>query len=420
MRTAFVALLGVLLTQQEPWTPFNDPTNKHHPERALAIDVEHYDIRITIDDKRPGEIDGEVAVTLAPLAETSRIELDAADMTVRSVTCEKFPTMFQQKDETLAIDTKGAVGKGEKITLTIAYSAKPKHGMFWVAPDAGYPDKHWMVWTQGETDYNHHWFPCWDFPNDRATWDLRATYPSKYTSISNGALASSTEKDGRRTDQWRQEVPTVTYLVSLIVGDFEKVEDTLELGDRKVPVQYFVPRGLHTEEEIRRTFGRTPAMIKFFSEKTGLPYAYPKYAQTVVHDFIWGGMENVSATTLHGYTVIAKRSWDDRDSDGLIAHELAHQWFGDYVTCRDWAHIWLNESFATYFEALWQESVAGPDALADDLAGGAGWYFGQEKEYSRPIVCDVYSDPDDVFDACAYPKGAWVLHMLRKTIGDEA
>jgi aminopeptidase N len=131
-------------------------------------------------------------------------------------------------------------------------------------------------------------------------------------------------------------------------------------------------------------------------------------------------MENISATTLHGFTVIPKKLWADRDSDGLIAHELAHQWFGDYVTCRDWAHIWLNESFATYFEALWEEHAHGADAMTEDLAGGAGWYFGQENEYSRPIVCDVYSDPDDVFDACAYPKGAWVLHMIRKSIGDDA
>ncbi|HTF57538.1 MAG TPA: M1 family aminopeptidase, partial [Planctomycetota bacterium] len=155
-------------------------------------------------------------------------------------------------------------------------------------------------------------------------------------------------------------------------------------------------------------------------QKTGVPYPYAKYAQVVVEDFIWGGMENISATTLHPGTVVKKRSWMDRDSEGLIAHELAHQWFGDLVTCRTWGHAWLNEGFATYMEALWQENVGGREALVADLEGGAGWYFTECKdEYMRPTACDYYTFPDDVFDAHIYPKGAWILHMLRTELGDD-
>jgi aminopeptidase N len=132
-------------------------------------------------------------------------------------------------------------------------------------------------------------------------------------------------------------------------------------------------------------------------------------------------MENISATTLHPMTVVTKRSWADRDSDGLIAHELAHQWFGDLVTCRTWAHIWLNEGFATYMEALWQESAGGREALIADLEDGRGWYLGEcASEYVRPTVCEHYTWPDDVFDAHVYPKAAWVLHMLRTRLGDDA
>ncbi len=413
MNKLLALAVSLTLLQQEPWTPFNDPANKHHPERVATMDVEHYALTLKIDDRKTGEISGEAVITFAPLADVDTVEFDAEDMWITSPGA-------RGAGKRVAIDLGRRVKKGEKTTVKLVYAAKPKHGMFWVTPDKGYPDRHWMVWTQGETEYNHHWFPCYDYPNDRATWEMKVTYPSKYSSVSNGALAASTEADGWKTDHWKQDVPAVTYLASLIVGDFVKVEDTFEWDGRKVPVQYFVPRGLHKEDEIRRTFGRTPEMMKFFSQMTGVPYPYPKYAQTVVHDFIWGGMENISATTLHGFTVVPNRSWMDRDSEGLIAHELAHQWFGDLVTCRDWSHIWLNESFATYFEGLWQEHAGGKDALPADLADGAGWYFGQLEEYNRPIVCDVYTHADDVFDAWAYPKGAWVLHMLRKEIGDAA
>ncbi|HEY3225892.1 MAG TPA: M1 family aminopeptidase [Planctomycetota bacterium] len=204
------------------------------------------------------------------------------------------------------------------------------------------------------------------------------------------------------------------------MGAFDVVEDEYEGETVKVPVTYYVPSGWHTEEEIRNTFRRTPEMIRFFSERTGVPYPYAKYAQVVVEDFTWGGMENISATTLHPGTVVKKRSWVDRDSEGLIAHELAHQWFGDLVTCRTWGHAWLNEGFATYMEALWQESVGGREALVADLQDAANWYFGECKnEYMRPTACDYYTWPDDVFDAHIYPKGAWILHMLRSELGDD-
>ncbi len=403
------------------WTPFNDPENRHHPERVPSIDVLHYRIEVRVDDARPREIEGRTTVTLQPLAGARTIELDASDMTIASVTtAEGAPLRYRPAPGRVVIDLGRDVPKGERLALTLAYSARPTAGLFWVTPDAGYPDKPWMVWSQGETQYNHHWFPCYDFPNDPATSEVIVTYPAKYESVSNGRLVRREESGGLRTDHWSQELQHVSYLVSLVVGDLRKREETLRLGEREIPVQYFVPPGYGTDEEIGHAFGRTVPMMKFFSEKTGVAYPYAKYAQTCVVDFIWGGMENISATTLHEFTVTKKRSWMDRDSDGLIAHELAHQWFGDLVTCRDWAHIWLNESFATYFDWLWQEHSGGSDALASELVEGATGYFRQDREYRRPIVCGVYTDTLDIFDTHAYPKGGWVLHMLRKTVGDAA
>ncbi|MBI4566128.1 MAG: DUF3458 domain-containing protein [Planctomycetes bacterium] len=416
--TLFLPLLFALL-QEEPWTPFSDPENRHHPERASNLDVKHYRVSVTIDDQKR-EIEGTAEIELAFVADAERIELDAADMTFRRVALAEGDALtYRAADGKLALELGRQAKKGESLRLVIEYVAKPTHGLFFIAPDDGYPDKPWMAWTQGETEYNHHWFPCTDYPNDRATSEMIVTVREKYTTMSNGTLVDRKVKEGWRTDHWKMEVPHVAYLSSIVVGEFDLVEEVVNDSGPKVTLQYLAPKGRHTEEEIRHTFERTSAMLRFFSEKTGHAYPFTKYAQTVVLDFIWGGMENISATTLHPGTVVPKRAWMDRDSDGLIAHELAHQWFGDLVTCRSWAHIWLNEGFATYFDALWQEHVSGREALLADLEDGAGWYFQQAGEYRRPTVCEYYTYPDDVFDSYVYPRGAWVLHMLRAELGDE-
>ena len=161
-------------------------------------------------------------------------------------------------------------------------------------------------------------------------------------------------------------------------------------------------------------------MVKFFSEKTGLKYPYAKYAQTMAHDF-GGGMENISATTQTDNMIHDARYELDSTSDGLEAHELAHQWFGDYVTARNWSDIWLNESFATYFQAMWDEYKLGSDDfLYSDIKANQDSYFSAWKQGSRrPIVTKNYREPDAVFDTYAYPRGGAVLHMLRTNLGEE-
>jgi len=203
-----------------------------------------------------------------------------------------------------------------------------------------------------------------------------------------------------------------------VAGDFDVQQEDVVIGERKVELSHYTAKGKYEAADVKRCFGRTAAMVKFFSEKTGVDYPWAKYAQVCVWDFIWGGMENTSATTLHQYTVVPARGAMDRDSDGLIAHELAHQWFGDLVTCRTWSETWLNEGFATYFGALWAEQAGGEDALAESMWGCAGAVTGAP--YARPIVTTCYTDPLDMFDSHSYQKGAWVLHMLRFLVGDDA
>ena len=184
------------------------------------------------------------------------------------------------------------------------------------------------------------------------------------------------------------------------------------------PVTYYVAPG--REDDARRAFGNTPKMIQFFERAIGVPYPYAKYAQVAVSDFIFGGMENTSATTQTDGTLHDARAHLDFKSDPLVAHELAHQWWGDLLTCRDWAHAWLNEGFATYFEALWCEENLGADEFAWNVRQDRESYLDEDaNHYRRPIVCNRYRTPIELFDRHLYEKGSLVLHMLRRVAGDD-
>jgi aminopeptidase N len=211
--------------------------------------------------------------------------------------------------------------------------------------------------------------------------------------------------------------PHASYLLTLVAGEFAEVADTAKVGDREIPLAYLVPKD--RERDAARTFGRTPEMIRHFSNVTGIPYPWNKYAQIVVSDFIFGGMENTTATTLYEHVLIDERAAIDVSSDDLIAHELAHQWFGDYVTCRAWYEAWLNEGFATFFEHVWRETDLGRDEYDYGLKADLAAYLGEAHgRYRRAIVCQDYDAPLDLFDRHLYEKGALVLHALRAELGD--
>ena len=234
-----------------------------------------------------------------------------------------------------------------------------------------------------------------------------------YTAISNGALLNVRRRGATRTFHWKHNVPHSPYLVSLAVGEFSEIKDKW----KHVPVLYYCPPG--REEDSKRAFGKTPKMIDFFSRKLGVPYAYAKYSQVAAIDFIYGGMENTSCTTQTALTLHDERAHLDFSSDPLVAHELAHQWFGDLVTCKDWSHAWLNESFATYFEALFKEDDMGPDEFMYELRGNADAYFDEDKErYRRPLSTKFYKNTNDLFDRHLYEKGSCILHMIRKQLGE--
>jgi len=387
--------------------------------RDRAANIKHIKLEVTLDFEKK-RISGTATHRLSAIAgPLDRLEFDAAELEIRAVRAGgdgREPASFETSDGKLRIGLARALGAGEEIEIAIDYAGQPRRGLYFVGPDQAYPSKPVQAWTQGEDEDSRYWFPCYDYPNNRTTSEVIATVPEKFTAISNGALLGSS-LDGAaktRTFHWRHDVPHSAYLITLAAGEFATIEDRAG----SVPVTYYVAPG--REEEARRAFGNTPKMIEFFERAIGVPYPYAKYAQVAVSDFIFGGMENTSATTQTADTLHDARAHLDFKSDPLVAHELAHQWWGDLLTCRDWAHAWLNEGFATYFEALWCEENLGADEFAWNLRQDREGYLDEDaNRYRRPIVCNRYRTPIELFDRHLYEKGSLVLHMLRRVTGDD-
>ncbi|MBI5365932.1 MAG: HEAT repeat domain-containing protein [Planctomycetes bacterium] len=399
--------------------PFGDETFTRHFPRLRTYDVRHYAIRLAFDPAH-GAIQGEVAISFRPLHPAfSELKLDCSELHVTAAAgADGAALKFTHEKDTLAVQLGRTFGPGDETTVTITYDGRPRKGIYFVRPDAAYPGRPLQLWTQGEDEDTHYWVPCYDFPNDLATSECRVTVPAGQVAIGNGKLAEiATNPDGTRTFHWKEEVPHVSYLLSVVAGEFtEHRADAAGL-----PLLYVVPGSTIDADTVARSFGKTPDMIAFFAARIGRPFPFEKYAQCAVHDFLFGGMENASATTLTANTLHDARAHGEESSEGLVAHELAHQWWGDLLTCADWSHIWLNEGFATYFAALYTEHAAGADDFRLEMQGNLDAYLGEDGgEYRRPIVCDRYAEPMDLFDSHAYSKGALVLHYLRFVLGDAA
>ena len=412
-----VLTLGVC---SHPVTPINSlqpaaSTNSRAP-RVHDYDVQHYRIAVSFDWEDES-VSGETTIDLTPVKDGFReIEIDAGKMKIESVRLRAgTPLKFRyERDEKLFVELDRDYAAGQELAITIAHSAIPDRGLQFIKPTQSEPHRPHQIWSQGEAEDNHFWFPCYDYPDDKATSELIATVDKKYRVISNGALVENRENPGgTRTWHWRMVQPFSSYLISVIVGEFAEIRHEFN----KTPVLSYVYR-----DQIRNatlSFGKLPRMMEFFTGRIGHEYPYAKYAQTTVHDFE-GGMENITATTLADTAVHDARALLNDSSDGLIAHELAHSWFGNMVTCRDWSDVWLNEAFATLFEAVWAEHDLGRDEYLYEMLGNQQAYFQTWFQGERrPLVTEKYVDPDSLFDAYSYQRGAAVLNMLRFALGEE-
>jgi len=344
------------------------------------------------------------------------VTLDAVELDVAAVTLNGRAAVFDNDGERLRVACPEPQPEGAKLVVTVRYACSPRRGLYFVGPDAAHPHRAPQCWTQGQDDDSRYFWPCIDQPIEKFTTEVVCTAPSSAFVLSNGVLRERKQLEGGDRTRWHYvlDFPHPAYLVTLVAGPF--VEIAARAPETGVDVFYYVPP--EREADAVRTFGRTPQMIDFFSQRIGVPYPHPRYSQIAVPEFIFGGMENTTATTVTELVLLDERAAIDHDVDGLVSHELAHQWWGDLLTCREWSEAWLNEGFATYFEYVWREHARGRDEADLELLVDADGYLSEAGRYQRPVVCRQYEEPIHLFDAHLYEKGGRVLHMLRHELGD--
>lgn len=403
--------------------PFALAGTERKYERPRPFVVRHAFLDLALDFAKKS-VSGTARLSVARQIEGAEtIELDAIGFelsSVRAIGAKGARDLGYEYDGT-TLRVHGLVES--ELTLEVSYRAVPRRGLYFLAPDAKVKDRPVQAWTQCQDEDARHWFPCHDKPNVKMTTELRVSVPKGFVALSNGEpVASKAERSGSSSVfHFKLDKPHPSYLVTLVVGKFDVVEDrpaVLEDG-REIKVVYYVPQG--RRGDAKRSFGQTPRMIELFSRVTGVPFPWSRYSQVVVSDFVFGGMENTTATTMYEHVMLDARAELDISSHDLVAHELAHQWFGDFVTCRDWPHAWLNEGFATFFEHIEREDRLGRDEYDYGVATDMDTYLSEVGgRYQRPIVCREYNEPIDLFDRHLYEKGGLVLHMLRRKLGDAA
>jgi aminopeptidase N len=424
------ATLGVSLLTTAPGhaqrrgaNPFAPPGAKLNYAPDRVYDLKHVAVTLNIDYPNR-KFSGVSVNTLAPLRPDGLTLIPlmcGRGLDVQEVLVDGKAATFTRDGGRILITAPAPIPQGRDAKVSVRYTGGARQGAGFGGGEGGF---HWInptkaeptrvgFWTQGETNYNSNWAPTWDYPNDFATSETITTAPADWTVIGNGTKRSDKvdKATNTRTVHWKMDQPHATYLLALVGGPLDVKEARWE----GVPLIYAVPKG--KGHLIDDSFGDTPDMLSFFSRVTGVKYPWPKYAQNAMYDF-GGGMENVSSTTL-GAGSLTDRRQGYRNMAGLNAHELAHQWFGDLVTCKFWGDIWLNESFATYFEGLYMEHSRGKHAYDWEMQGNMQGYFGESRRYKRPLSTRYYPDDDAVFDSHAYPKGGAVLHTLRRYVGDE-
>ena len=389
------------------------PARAHAP-RTAPFDVEHYALDLRLDPARRS-LEGTASVRLwAREAALDEVELDLVGLEVRGVRDRDGGALaFRHADGRLAIELGRRLEPGAFVELVVDYGGAPAKGLYFVAERDGIPSQ---VFTQGECQDARWWFPCFDEPHDRATSEVRVDMPAGWRSTAAGVLVERIERDGRAVERWRMADPHPTYLLTLVAGDLVALEDVWD----ETPLTYLA--GPEHADALAHGFAETPAVLATFSALTGRRYPYAKYSQACVENFPFGGMENVSATTMTSTMLRDERGWRDYDPAGLVAHEAAHQWFGDLLTCADWSHIWLNEGFATYFTQLYFEATRDRDTFEIGVRDMQESYTSADVGLTRrPTVWNVYKDPMDLFfGGQTYPGGGSRLHLLRFVLGDEA
>jgi aminopeptidase N len=384
--------------------------------RSRDYDLQHSKVALRFDLEQKKVI-GDVTHTVTLLRDgLDKVSFDSVGLQIQSVKVNKNEAKFETTEKKLIVNLPKAGKIDEKYEVEIKYEGKPTKGLYFILPDKDYPNRPKQIWSQGESEDTRYYLPTYDYPNDRLTTETILTVPSDWLTVSNGKLIGTSDAGGgMKTWTWRESLPSSTYLFTVVAGEFAEVKDTW----RDMPVTYYAPKD--RADRLIVNYSRTPAMIELFSKKLGVDYPWEKYAQSMVDDFVAGGMENSSATTNGAISLRNPKLVREYpvDEDPLISHELGHQWFGDLVTTKDWGNIWLNEGFATFMETMWAEAHFGKEQADYDRWKTAREWFQSRNLFAKPIVRHDFDDSSE-FNGNAYEKGGFVLYMLRRELGDDA
>jgi aminopeptidase N len=385
------------------------PSQAHEAAPHPGIDVLHYTFRLTLDDASD-RIQGEATVRLRLQSDTltaARLDLIGVDggtgMRVTSVAEGGTPVAFSQSNNHVHIALASA-SAGAEHTFVVAYEGVPADGLIIGANQHG--DR--TFFGDNWPNRARHWLPTVDHPRDKATVEWIVTAPARYEVVANGALVEDAAlADDQRRTHWRADEPLPTKVMVIGVADFA-VQDVGVYDD--TPIQSWV----YPEDTTRgfRDLGQADRILRFFETQLGnYPYAKLANVQSTTR---YGGMENASAI-FYSESAVADRQNDEP----LLAHEIAHQWYGNAVTETDWPHLWLSEGFATYLTQLYLEATYGRERRRIGMANARRRVVRfAEANPTEPLVDTTYTDPTELLNTNPYQKGAWVLHMLRHQVGD--
>ncbi len=401
----------------------------YRPTATMDWDITHTDLALSFNLKEK-TADGKAVLDMHPyFYNKDVIVLNAKSMNIKSVTVDAKPVNFSYNNDSLTIKLSREYHRSENIKLSVEYVAMPyanpiggskaireDRGLYFINTDNSVPNKPLQIWTQGETQANSHWVPTFDHPIERFTTRIRLTVPDSLTTLSNGEQGPAVHnEDGTRTDEWHMDKEIQPYVMMIAIGRYDVIADKSWRGKE---VNYYVePEYAPYALEM---FRHTPEMMEFFSGITGVPYPWNKYSQVVVRDYVSGAMENTSATTFGEFINQDSRETADRNYEDVVAHELFHQWFGDYVTAESWSNLTLNESFATFGEQLWHKYKNGKAATQKQVLDDLRAYLGQAKNNDATLVRFQYNEREDMFDRVSYQKGACILNYLNGLTGDSA
>lgn len=386
----------------------------------LGLEPIHLDLDLFVDLEKEA-IKGTVTISVKARRSGARsLALNAVSLDlIRLQDTENRGISSSYDGELLRIEWAEPFEDSEQRKVMVEYRvSRPIAGVYFSKPSDQQAAAFWYAITDHETERARYWLPCIDSPSVRPRLDFHITSEARFTTLANGQLVGEQQhKNNTKTTHWRLDKGCPSYLLCFAVGEFLEAKQPAVGG---IPISFFSTAHFSIDD-LERSFGLTGKMLEWMQEKLGMPYPYYKYYQIALPT-VDGAMENISLVTWSDQAVLNEELAKERGwiIDCVNVHEMAHSYFGDLVVCRDFAHAWLKESWATYMEQCWLEDAHGSDdALYEYYSNALAYLKEADEKYQRPIVTRKFRSSRQMYDRHLYPGGACRLHMLRKQLGDE-